>query len=311
MAERASGSYRAADGEVAMASADRQSFVRRLLGKRLAVIGLAGVALVLLVAIAGPLLAPHDPAEMSPHVLQAPSEVHWMGTDAFGRDTLSRFLYGTRVSILVAFTSVAGSLCIGTLLGMLAGAATGRAWDNIIMRFMDVILAFPLLVLVPVITGIVGAGELSVAGVTLGPMPLVASAIGVALIPLFARVARASVLAEMREDYILAARSFGARRRDIFVSNLLPNIAAPLVVQAAFVLAVAISVEAAVSFLGLGVKPPEVSWGTMLSEGRQYIALGAWWLALFPSIAIALTVLSVNLLGDTLRDELDPRFQTR
>ncbi|GGM45806.1 ABC transporter permease [Dactylosporangium sucinum] len=294
-----------------MAAARESSFLRRLLRKKLGLVGVCGVAFFVLLALVGPWLAPYDPAATSVDALSPPDWSHLMGTDAFGRDTFSRFLYGSRVSLFVGIASVAIGLCLGTLVGMLAGWAAGRPWDGLLMRLMDVVLAFPLLVLVPVITGIVGARGLRIGPIDLGPVALVAVAIGIVLIPLFARIARASVLAEVREDYVVAARSFGARRRDILLVNLLPNISAPLIVQAAFSFAISITVEAAVSYLGLGVQPPESSWGTMLADGRQYIILGAWWLVTFPSLGIALAVLTSNLLGDVLRDEMDPRARTK
>lgn len=286
------------------------SLLSRLTSRKLSMASLIGVGLFMLIALIGPLLAPYDPAALGDEPLTGPSGSHWMGTDSAGRDVFSRFLYGSRVSILVGFLAVLFALVVGSLLGMLAGMKSGRLRESVIMRLMDVILAFPLLVLVPVITGIVGQRDLAVGPVEIGPEILIGMAIGVVLIPVFARIARASVLAEMREDYVIAVRSFGGRSRDILLRNLLPNIAAPLVVQAAFGLAMAVSVEAAVSFLGLGVQPPGASWGTLLADARQYVTLGAWWLVVFPSLAVALFVLVFNLLGDQLRDELDPRAKT-
>ncbi len=278
-----------------------------LLSSRLSLFGLLGAALLLFLATLGPALAPYDPAAISPQRLRPPSVEHWMGTENFGRDVLSRFLQGTRVSMFVSLGSVAMALVLGSLLGMLAGLAAGSAWDTLIMRGMDVILAFPLLVLVPVLAGVLGSRPIEVGPFLLSNMVIVGLAIGVVLVPVFARVARASVLAEAREDYIMAARSFGARPGDLLFGNLLPNVQAPLVVQAAFALAIAIAIEAAVSFLGLGVQPPDASWGTMLAEARRFVIAGAWWLVVFPSLGIALAVLSFNLLGDALRDALDPR----
>lgn len=284
--------------------------LRRLASKKLSLISLIGVGFFILLAAVGPLFAPYGMADLGNDAMAPPSMAHWMGTDSVGRDVFSRFLYGSRISIWVGFTAVVVAMVFGTLLGMLAGMRSGKIRDTLIMRLMDVILAFPLLVLVPVITGVIGQRDLSIGPISVGPAALVAAAIGVVLIPVFARIARASVLAEMREDYVLAVRSFGGRSRDILLRNLLPNIAAPLVVQAAFGLAMAVFVEAAVSFLGLGIQPPGASWGTMLADARQYVTLGAWWLVVSPSVAIALFVLVFNLLGDELRDQLDPRAKT-
>jgi peptide/nickel transport system permease protein len=284
--------------------------LRRLTRRKLSLFSLIGAVMFILLALIGPFFAPYGMADLGDDALAPPSAEHWMGTDSVGRDVFSRFLHGSRISILVGFVAVGVAMVIGTLLGMLAGMASGRFRDSVIMRFMDVILSFPLLVLVPVITGVIGQHDLHVGPIPIGPEVLVAAAIGIVLVPVFARIARASTMAEMREDYILAVRSIGGRGRDILFRNLLPNIAAPQVVQAAFGLAMAVTVESAVSFLGLGVQPPGASWGTMLADARQYLLLGAWWLVLFPSVAIALFVLVFNLLGDQLRDELDPRAKT-
>jgi peptide/nickel transport system permease protein len=265
------------------------------------------VALLLGISILGPFVAPYDPAALSPSRLQPPSLQHLMGTENFGRDVLSRFLFGTRVSMFVGLGAVVIGLVAGTLLGMTAGLRAGSAWDTLIMRAMDVVLAFPLLVLVPVLAGIMQARTIQLGPIGLNSIAVVGLAIGVVSTPVFARVARGTVLAEVREDYILAARSFGARTRDLLFGNLLPNILASLIVQAAFSLAIAIAVEAAVSFLGLGVQPPDSSWGNMLADARRFVILGAWWLVAFPAAAIAIAVLSFNLLGDALRDALDPR----
>lgn len=285
----------------------RPSLVRRLLRNPLSVLGLLGVLLLVGVALVGPFLAPYDPAALSPSRLRGPSPEHWMGTENFGRDVFSRFLFGTRISMSVGIGALTFALLLGTTIGMLAGLWSGSWIDTLLMRAVDVILAFPLLVLVPVLAGVLQSRPIQVGPIALSNITVVGLAIGVVGVPSFARVARASVLAEMREDYVLAARSFGVRTRDLLIGNLLPNIQAPLIVQAAFTLALAISAEAAVSFLGLGVQPPEASWGNMLADARRFVILGAWWLVVFPSLAIAVAVLSFNLLGDALRDALDPR----
>lgn len=264
----------------------------------------------LLLAIFGPLLAPYDPAEMGRDTLQAPSGQHWMGTDEFGRDVFSRFLQGTRISVFVGLAAVAIACVIGTIAGMAAGFSSGRIWDGLIMRTMDIVLAFPLLVLVPVVTGLLGRSGVQLGPVRVTAIPLMTLAIALVFVPIFARVARSSVLAEMEEEYIVAARTFGARRRHILFNNVLPNITAPLIVQAAFAFGGAVVVEAAVSFLGLGVQAPNASWGTLLADGRNFLTLGCWWLVAFPSLALASTVLTFNLLGDDLRDHLDPRVRS-
>jgi len=278
-----------------------------LLRQPLTVASTAGVTLLLLIALFGPLVAPYDPAALSPERLRPPGIEHVMGTENFGRDVFSRFLFGTRVSMFVGLGAVALGLTLGTLLGMTAGLRAGSLWDTLIMRGMDVVLAFPLLVLVPVLAGILQTRTIQLGPIGLNSIAVVGLAIGLVSTPVFARVARATVLVEVHEDYIMAARSFGARGRDLLFGNLLPNIQAPLIVQAAFSLAIAIAAEAAVSFLGLGVQPPDSSWGNMLADARRFVISGAWWLVLFPAAGIALAVLSFNLLGDALRDALDPR----
>jgi peptide/nickel transport system permease protein len=272
----------------------------------LTVCGLVAFGLLIAVAAFGPMLAPYDPAALSVERLKPPSAMHVMGTENLGRDVLSRLLGGTRVSLLVSVGAVLFGLVVGSLLGMLAGLRSGSVWDALTMRAMDVILAFPLLVLVPVMAGVLGSRSVQLGPFGINSIGIVGLALGVVFVPVFARVARGSVLAEMREDYVLAARSFGAGTRDLLFGNLLRNIQAPLIVQAAFSLAIAIALEAAVSFLGLGVQPPDASWGTMLADARKYVILGAWWLVAFPSSAVGLAVLSANLLGDALRDALDP-----
>jgi peptide/nickel transport system permease protein len=278
-----------------------------LVRRPLTVFGLVAFGLLIAVAAFGPMLAPYDPAALSVERLKPPSAMHVMGTENLGRDVLSRLLNGTRVSLLVSVGAVLFGLVVGSLLGMLAGLRSGSVWDALTMRAMDVILAFPLLVLVPVLAGVLGSRSVQLGPFGINSIGIVGLALGVAFVPVFARVARGSVLAEMREDYVLAARSFGAGTRDLLFGNLLRNIQAPLIVQAAFSLAIAIALEAAVSFLGLGVQPPDSSWGTMLADARKYVILGAWWLVVFPSAAVGLAVLSANLLGDALRDALDPR----
>jgi peptide/nickel transport system permease protein len=278
-----------------------------LVRRPLTVFGLVAFGLLIAVAAFGPMLAPYDPAALSVERLKPPSAMHVMGTENLGRDVLSRLLNGTRVSMLVSVGAVLFALVVGSLLGMLAGLRSGSVWDALTMRAMDVVLAFPLLVLVPVLAGVLGSRSVQLGPFGINSIGIVGLALGVVFVPVFARVARGSVLAEMREDYVLAARSFGAGTRDLLFGNLLPNIQAPLIVQAAFSLAIAIALEAAVSFLGLGVQPPDSSWGTMLADARKYVILGGWWLVVFPSAAVGLAVLSANLLGDALRDALDPR----
>ncbi len=263
----------------------------------------AAVSLVLLigivlVAIFDESLAPQGPNEISvADRLQAPSRDHPFGTDDLGRDILSRVILGAGVSLRVGFLAVGIALLIGTVIGLLAGYY-GRLVDDVLMRFMDMLFAFPAVLLAIAILAVRGPG----AGNT-------ALAIGIVYIPIFARVTRASVLGVREEVYVRASRSVGASDFRLLTRHVLPNAAPPIIVQTSISLAFAVLAEAALSFLGLGTQPPNPSWGLMLAEGRGFIDI-AWWLAFFPGMAIFVTVLCFNLLGDGLRDVLDPRQRT-
>lgn len=281
--------------------------LRRILKTAGGKFGFFGILFFVMLGLLGPLLVPYDPFQLGPNALAAPSAEHWMGTDALGRDYFSRFLFGTQVSVFVSMGAVAIGVVFGLALGLIAGWRSNTVVDGIIMRFMDIIMAFPLLVLVPVVTGIIGQSNPSIGPITLTPPLLVTLAIGFVLIPGFARLSRAGVLGEKGKDYVLANRSFGARPTWIVVRNILPNIIGPIIVQAAFGIASAVGIESAVSFLGLGVQPPAASWGTLMADGRNYLMLDKWWLIGFPLLALVLAVLSFTFLGDRARDVFDPR----
>ena len=259
----------------------------------------AGILLlIVLMALLDETLAPEEPNAISvPDRLQAPSWDHPFGTDDLGRDIFSRVILGAGVSLRVGFLAVGIALVIGTAIGLLAGFY-GRWVDDVLMRIMDMLFAFPAVLLAIAVLAVRGPG----AGNT-------ALAIGIVYIPVFARVTRASVLGVREEVYVRASRSVGASDWRILTRHILPNAAPPIIVQTSISLAFAVLAEAALSFLGLGTQPPNPSWGLMLAEGRGYIDL-AWWLAFFPGMAIFLTVLCFNLLGDGLRDVLDPRQRT-
>jgi len=247
------------------------------------------------VALLGNRITPYDPlAQSIPDRLQAPSAERWFGTDELGRDVLSRVLDGASVSLQVGFVAVGISLVAGSLIGLMAGYY-GRWLDDGLMRFMDVLFAFPAILLAIVVVAVLGPGITNAM-----------IAIGIVYTPIFARIARASSLSVREEVYVRAARSSGGGDLRIMARHVLPNIAAPLIVQTSLSLAFAILSEAALSFLGLGVQPPDPSWGRMLSEGRSFIEQ-AWWMALFPGLAIFVVVLAFNVLGDALRDVLDPK----
>lgn len=266
-----------------------------LVSNRLALFALIVLGLVLLAAVVGPLLAPYGVNEVIiEDRLQGPSLDHPFGTDNLGRDVFSRVLLGARASLVVGVVAVGISLTAGTLLGLLAGFYGGRT-DDFIMRSMDVLFAFPAILMAIAVLAILGPGLVNAM-----------VAIGIVYVPIFARITRGSVLSVREEVYVRAARSIGAGDARLIGLHILPNVAAPVIVQTTISLAFAILSEAALSFLGLGVQPPAASWGRMLAEGREFIQQ-AWWMAVFPGLAIFLTVLSFNLVGDALRDVLDPR----
>ena len=263
-----------------------------------AMVGLVVLAVLVVVGVLGGAVAPYDNSPDVDHMLEGPSGSHWFGTDELGRDVLSRVVLAARVSLLVAVVSVGLALVIGVAIGLVAGYY--RGWvDNVLMRCMDVLFAFPVLLLAVAIVAVLGRGLVTAM-----------VAIGVVYAPIFARVTRASVLSVREQVYVRAAISIGASDGRIMRRHVLPNIAAPLIVQTSLSLAFAILSEAALSFLGLGIQPPQPSWGRMLYDGRGFVE-DAWWLGFFPGAAIFLTVLAFNLVGDALRDVLDPRQLTR
>lgn len=263
-----------------------------------AAVGALVLLALLVVGVLGDWLAPTGVNEVDVEkMLLPPSIAHPFGTDELGRDVLSRVIVAARVSLQVGAVSVGLALVAGVAIGLFAGYY--RGWlDNLLMRSMDVLFAFPVLLLAVAIVAVLGPG--------LGTAMV---AIGVVYTPIFARVTRASVLSVREQVYVRAAMSVGASDLRIMGRHVLPNIAAPLIVQTSLSLAFAILSEAALSFLGLGVQPPAPSWGRMLFDGRGFVT-DAWWLGVFPGAAIFLTVLAFNLVGDALRDVLDPRQLT-
>ncbi|AZN72365.1 ABC transporter permease subunit [Georhizobium profundi] len=268
-----------------------------------AVIGLVIFLIIVLVAIFAPMLAPHSPTVQNRDALLIPPmweeggrSAFILGTDPVGRDVLSRLMYGARFSLFIGVVVVVLSVSSGVLLGLIAGFF--RGWiDTVIMRVMDVILAFPSLLLALVLVAILGPG-------------LTNAMIAIALVlqPHFVRLTRASVLAESEREYVTSARVVGASRLRLMFVTILPNCLAPLIVQATLSFSNAILDAAALGFLGMGAQPPTPEWGTMLAEAREFI-LRAWWVVTFPGLAILITVLAINLMGDGLRDALDPKLK--
>lgn len=246
-------------------------------------------------AAGAPILAPYDPNQPDfLSILAPPSSTHWLGTDDLGRDILSRIIYGSQASLMVGALSVFGALIIGTLAGLLSGYFGGIV-DAILMRVMDVIFAFPAILLALAITAALGPS-----------LPNAILAIAVVNLPIFARIARAQTLVLRQQEFVEAKRSLGFSTPNILLTTILPNSLAPLVVQGSLLFASAIITESYLSFLGLGVQPPTATWGNMLRSALGFMDIAPW-LALFPGLAIFLTVLGFNLVGDGLRDQLDPR----
>ncbi|MDQ3095394.1 MAG: ABC transporter permease [Actinomycetota bacterium] len=269
--------------------------LRALLANKLAIVGIVVLVGVVVAAVLGNALAPYGVNEISvENRLQPPSRDHWFGTDELGRDIFSRVLIAARVSLQVGVIAVGISLAAGVTLGLVAGFYGGRV-DAVVMRLMDMLFAFPAILLAIAILAVLGPGITNAM-----------IAIGVVYTPIFARITRASVLSVREEVFVRAARSVGASDVRILRLHILPNVLAPIIVQTSLSLAFAILSEAALSFLGLGVQPPQPSWGRMLFDGRGFIEQ-AWWMGVFPGLAIFLTVLAFNIVGDAARDALDPK----
>ena len=276
-------------------AAARAHPLRRLLRRPSAAVALAVIVAFVAIAVFAPFLAPYDPiATNFGAVRKAPSAAHWFGTDEIGRDVLSRVIYGARASLEAGVLSVLISLAIGVPTGLLAGYAGGRV-DMLISRLTDALLACPFLILAIALAAFLGP-SLSNAMI----------AIGISATPVFVRLTRGTTLAVKAEDYVLAARAIGNSPLRIAFRHVLPNIVPPLLVQATLAIAAAVIAEASLSFLGLGQQPPQPSWGSMLNTAKNYIDNAAW-MAIWPGVSIFLLVLSFNLVGDGLRDALDPR----
>ena len=272
-------------------------------GNHGAVAGLVVVIVVLSMAAFAPLLAPYAPDLTNNDAFLRPpfwqeggSSAHLLGTDAIGRDILSRLIYGARLSLLIGMAVVALSIVVGVVLGLIAGFARGIT-EIAIVRLMDIILTLPSLLLAIVIVAILGPGMMNAM-----------LAVAVVVLPHYVRLTRAAVISETAKDYVTAARANGAGWLRLMFNEVLPNCAAPLIVQASLGVSVAILDAAALGFLGLGAQPPASEWGTMLADARDFV-LRAWWVVTFPGIMILVTVLAFNLLGDGLRDALDPKLK--
>ncbi len=279
----------------AVVTTRRPSVLRRLLRRPPAVVALAVVAAFVVIAVAAPYVAPHDPIKMNYlAVRKAPSDVYRLGTDEVGRDVLSRLVWGARASLLAGVVPVTIALVVSIPLGLLSGC-TGGWLDGLIMRITDAMLAIPFLIVAIALAAFLGPS-----------LTNAMIAIGIAALPTFLRLARGTAMAITTEEYIEAARSLGCSRVRLAVRHVLPNIVAPLLIQSSLTAAAAIIAEASLSFLGLGQQPPAPSWGSMLNAAQRYL-VQAPWIAIYPGLMIFGVVMSLNVLGDALRDALDPR----
>ena len=280
---------------VSPAAQPRTHPLRRLLRRRFAAFGLAFIALFVALALFAPLVAPYDPLATSWGAIRKPPSLeHWFGTDEIGRDVASRVIFGARASLLAGVVSVLISLSIGIPIGLLAGYAGGKV-DMLISRLTDAVLACPFLILAIALAAFLGPS-----------LTNAMIAIGISATPVFVRLTRGQTLAIKAEDFILAARAIGNPPWRIALRHVLPNVVPALIVQATLAIAAAVIAEASLSFLGLGQQPPAPSWGSMLNTAKNYID-NAPWMAIWPGLSIFLLVLSFNLVGDGLRDALDPR----
>ncbi len=281
----------------------RPAWLRSLMRNSVGGVGLVIVAIVLITALAGPLFAPHDPAKLNvktryiPPAWSAEGDSRYLlGTDQLGRDVLSRLIYGARVSVIVGLLGVSISVLVGVTIGLTSGYIGGRV-DNLLSRLVDTFMAIPFIILALAAVGFLGPGLFNLI-IVLGLTGWVT----------FARVVRGEVLAVKSMEYITAARTIGQSSWRIMLFHVLPNVTASIIVLATLQIATVIIAESSLSFLGMGVQPPTITWGVMLSEGRNHLAT-SWWLATFPGVAISLTALGIILMGDWLRDALDPRLR--
>lgn len=276
---------------------ETRRFLKVFLGRGLVVFGMVVVLIFVITALFGPLFAPYNPVKISPtERLQAPSAAHWFGTDQFGRDVLSRLIHGAGNSLMVGVVALGIAAGIGVILGMLAGYY-GRWVNAVIMRIIDALMSFPMILLALIIAGLLGEG-----------LTNVMIALGIALIPGYARLMCGQVLAIRENDYVMAGRSMGSTGWRVMIRHILPNAFPPLIVLVTMQIGAAILAEAGLSYLGIGITPPDPSWGAMVNDGFGYLLTNPL-LSFIPGLAIMLVVFAFSMVGDGLRDALDPRLR--
>jgi len=299
-----------------------QEFWHNFKRNKLSLVGGIIVLIYLIIAVFAPLLAPYNPVEhfnapkgkhnpLPPLARSREGHLFLLGSDKFGRDILSRAIYGTRTLLEIAVGSIAIAFVIGVAMGAVAGYKKGTWVDELIMRAVDIMLSFPTLVLAIALLGAFGIGKLRLGPIVISNMAKIMVVIAITYSPRFARVMRSVVLMEMAEDYVDAAKIAGASGRRILSREILVNTIPPIMVQASLMMATTVLTSSSLSFLGLGLQPPHPSLGIMLNEARDFLFLGAWWYAIVPGVFISLAIFGFNLLGDGLRDSLDPRQARR
>lgn len=276
---------------------ERRRFFRVLFSRRLVAFGASVIVVVVMLAIFAPLVAPYDPNEQDlTNTLKGPSGAHWLGTDGNGRDTLSRIIYGSRIALEIGVGTVVIAAALGTLIGLIAGYLGGKVFA-VLMRLTDALMAIPPIMLALILAAVLGGG---IQGVMIG--------VSVSLLPGYIRIICGQVLSVKENDYVLSARSIGSTPARIMFRHVLPNCVSPLIVQMTLMMGLAIIIEASLSFLGMGIKPPTAAWGAMVYEGYKYLTTLPI-IALAPGVAVMLLVFSFNMLGDGLNDALDPRLR--
>jgi peptide/nickel transport system permease protein len=271
-------------------------------------LGAAIAGAVVLTALFAPILAPYDPVQVQiTQKLLPPGGAHWLGTDQVGRDVLSRLIWGARPSLLVGAIAVVIALAGGVPIGLVAGYNHGTAVEEVFMRAMEILASIPLLIWAIAVVGILGVGSIAIGPWQLPNEAKLIAIVGVLNIPGIARITHAAALVESTAGYVVARKAQGAGRFAIMFGDVLPNCLSPVLVQSTLLVAIGMVIEASLSFVGLGVQPPQPSWGGMLADARTFVFTGEWWLSVFPGACISVAVIGFNLLGDALRDMLDPR----